>query len=312
MNYKYTIDERVNFYLGNMDKRCYDYMKDITPRVRNYIYTVLIGNNIDNTEVLTGGKGALVNSFKYIEGTLNKLINDGVCPIDKTILVYLADQNRLRTFPMIAKTRLIDDNGNITIAPIGRARHYGPVADLPNIDCKVSDKCNKIVWRGHCQPMNNIIHIRQEVVSKFAEHKNSNIDIGYSSGVATGSTLLKNKMTLRELLRYRFNISLEGNDVATNLKWILASNSIAVAPRMTTEGWFMESKLEPWVHYIPLDDDCMDIEDKLNWGISNPDKCIDINKNANKFMLEFVDIERENEIFYRVLKSYIENIHINI
>ena len=41
------------------------------------------------------------------------------------------------------------------------------------------------------------------------------------------------KKTIREHLDYKFIMALEGNDVASNLKWVMSSNSIAVMTRPT-------------------------------------------------------------------------------
>jgi len=38
------------------------------------------------------------------------------------------------------------------------------------------------------------------------------------------------KSALHQHLKYKFVLSLEVNDVASNLKWIMSSNSIAVMP----------------------------------------------------------------------------------
>jgi hypothetical protein len=42
---------------------------------------------------------------------------------------------------------------------------------------------------------------------------------------------VKPKISIYDHLKYRYIMSLEGNDVASNLKWIMSSNSIAVTPR---------------------------------------------------------------------------------
>ena len=46
-------------------------------------------------------------------------------------------------------------------------------------------------------------------------------------------------------LNYKFILAIEGYDVATNLKWIMSSNSLAVMPRPTYATWFMEGTLIP-------------------------------------------------------------------
>ena len=39
---------------------------------------------------------------------------------------------------------------------------------------------------------------------------------------------IKNRMTINEQLQYKFILCFEGNDVASNLKWVMSSNSIAI------------------------------------------------------------------------------------
>jgi len=53
---------------------------------------------------------------------------------------------------------------------------------------------------------------------------------------------------MADLLKYKVVIVLEGNNVASGLKWALASNSVLVMPPPTIASWAMEELLEPWVH----------------------------------------------------------------
>ena len=54
-------------------------------------------------------------------------------------------------------------------------------------------------------------------------------------------------------------MSLEGIDVATNLKWIMSSNSLCFSPKLRYETWFMEGKLVPGVHFVEVRDDFDDL-----------------------------------------------------
>lgn len=71
---------------------------------------------------------------------------------------------------------------------------------------------------------------------------------------------------------YKFIMALEGNDVASNLKWVMSSNSIAVMPRPTCETWFMEGKLIPNYHYIEIKPDFTDLEERLKYYIEHPEE----------------------------------------
>jgi hypothetical protein len=55
------------------------------------------------------------------------------------------------------------------------------------------------------------------------------------------------KVSLNTLLQYKGIIMLEGNDVASGLKWALLSQSIVLMPPPKHTSWAMEELLEPWV-----------------------------------------------------------------
>ena len=62
----------------------------------------------------------------------------------------------------------------------------------------------------------------------------------------------KPHISMYDHLNYKFILAIEGYDVATNLKWIMSSNSLAVMPRPTYETWFMEGTLIPGYHYVEI------------------------------------------------------------
>ena len=110
------------------------------------------------------------------------------------------------------------------------------------------------------------------------------------------------------MLKYKFLLSLEGNDVATNLKWILLSNSVVLMAKPTKCSWFMEDMLIPFTHYVPLNDDCSNIEEMYNWCMDNLDKCKVISQNATSFMKKFLNDENEKYILNKVLKEYFDKV----
>ena len=112
------------------------------------------------------------------------------------------------------------------------------------------------------------------------------------------------KLSIKEHLKYKFILSLEGNDVATNLKWIMSSNSIAVTPKLKYETWFMEGTLIPDVHFIRIKDDYSDLEEKLIYYIEHPDKALEIVKNANKHVKQFKHLKKERAVAFGVVDKY--------
>ena len=112
------------------------------------------------------------------------------------------------------------------------------------------------------------------------------------------------KKTIKEHLDYKFILALEGNDVASNLKWVMSSNSIAVIPQPTCETWFMEGTLIPNYHYIEIKPDFSDLESRLQYYIEHIDEAQEIIKHANEYVKQFKNRKRENLISLLVLEKY--------
>jgi hypothetical protein len=101
---------------------------------------------------------------------------------------------------------------------------------------------------------------------------------------------------------------LEGNDVASGLKWALLSQSVVLMPPPKHTSWAMEELLQPWVHYIPLKNDASDLEQKMQWVLDHDDKAKRISERATLWMEDMCfhpDAAREDRlIMEEMLKRY--------
>lgn len=116
----------------------------------------------------------------------------------------------------------------------------------------------------------------------------------------------KKPMSIKEHLNYRYIMALEGNDVASNLKWIMSSNSVAVMPRPTYETWFMEGTLIPNYHYIEVKPDYSDLKERIAYFENHIDEVKMIIKHANQYVSQFYDKRREELISLLVIDKYFE------
>ena len=101
-------------------------------------------------------------------------------------------------------------------------------------------------------------------------------------------------------------MSLEGNDVASNLKWVMSSNSIAVMPKPTCETWFMEGTLIPNYHYIEVKPDFSDLTERLTYYIEHPEEAEAIIRHAHEHVAQFKDHRREKLLSLLVMKKYFD------
>lgn len=128
-----------------------------------------------------------------------------------------------------------------------------------------------------------------------------------------GVELTSPTVSVRYLLQYKGIVMLEGNDVASGLKWALLSNSVVLMPRPKHTSWAMEELLQPWVHYVPLNDKVTDVEEKMQWILEHDKEAQRISYAATLWMQDLVfhpdaaedDRWIEEEILRRYLRHFV-------
>lgn len=225
-------------------------------------------------------------------------LNDVMLFFDKNkrICYQPGDVYHTPSIPAFVKSRLISDNNNNSVVlKLDKHRHFMFINDPVNL----TDKKNKAIFRGKIRYSRQ----RERFMQMYFGSDICNCGIVENSPDYPQEWITP-KITLREHLDYKFIIALEGNDVASNLKWVMSSNSIAVMPRPTCETWFMEGTLIPDYHYISINDDMSDLEEKLNYYINNPDKAQEIINHAHEYIAQFQDSKREEIIQIMVADKY--------
>ncbi len=201
--------------------------------------------------------------------------------------------------PSVVKSRPVgDSNKNGVVLNMDKVRHFLFVKDKKTF----REKKDKAIFRGKVKGKAN----RIDFMNKWFGHPLC--DMGdVSKDVDELKEWHTEKMTIAQHLDYKFIFAIEGNDVASNLKWVMSSNSVAVMPQPTCETWFMEGHLQPNVHYIEIKPDFSDVEERLNYYIEHPEEAEQIIRNANEYVQQFRDKEREELISLLVLDKYFRN-----
>ena len=201
-------------------------------------------------------------------------------------------------FPSIVKSRpLVESNENSVVMKLDKVRHFIFVKDKKDF----SAKQNRVIFRGKVKGKES----RRRFMEMYFHHPMC--DLGdVSKHTDDPQEWQTEKKTLAEHLDYKFIMALEGNDVASNLKWVMSSNSIAVMPRPTCETWFMEGTLIPNYHYIEIKPDFTDLEERVQYYIDHEQEAQAIIRHAHEYVDQFRDAEREHLISLGVLEKYFE------
>ncbi|HHF3094386.1 TPA: glycosyl transferase family 90 [Vibrio diabolicus] len=203
------------------------------------------------------------------------------------------DVTHIPNVPSFIKSRpIFGSNQNSVVLKLNQVRHFKFVDD----PVRYQDKKDMVAWRGvGFQPH------RQKVIHAFYNHPQCNI--GQTRPVE-GQPWEKDFMSIEEQLQYKFLLCIEGNDVATNLKWAMSSNSLVIMSKPKYETWFMEGKLEAGVHYVEVKDDYSDLPEKMDYYLANEQEALAIIENAHQWVEQFKDKRKERLISLMVADKY--------
>ena len=188
--------------------------------------------------------------------------------------------------PEICKSRPIASDGsnrNNILLKLNKVRHFIWVND----PFKWEEKACCVLYRG--EERNKPRRIK--FIEMWQGHSLCDIERG-------------GNMSIYEHLHNKYIMALEGNDVASNLKWVMSSNSIAVMPRPTCETWYMEGQLIPNYHYIEIADDYHDLIDRIMYYEAHPEEAKAIISHAHEWVNQFKNKKREKLISLMVLDRY--------
>ena len=206
------------------------------------------------------------------------------------------DETAVPAQPTLVKARPIAGaNAASVLFNFNKIRHFVFIRD----PLRYEDKLDRLVWRGNTRQ-----ELRRRFLAQYHDHPLC--DVGHAHGKNADEPWSKGYLPIAEQLKYKFILSLEGNDVASNLKWILSSNSLCFMPPPRNESWFMEGRLIPGRHYVALAEDFSDLEDQIAYYASHAAEARNIVAAAQRFAAWFRNPREEDLVALRVLRKYFE------
>ncbi len=199
--------------------------------------------------------------------------------------------------PSFVKSRPIEgDNSNSVLLKLNHIRHFNFVRDSRAFESKT----DQLIGISSAKQEH-----RQRFVQIYFGHPLCRL--GFARHFSCDDERAKwnvDFVSIDEQLQYKFILCLEGHDVATNLKWVMSSNSVAVMPKPKFETWFMESTLTGGVHYVEIADDYSNLEERLQYYINHPEECQKIVEAAHKHIDQFRNKRLEKIISIKVAEEY--------
>lgn len=241
------------------------------------------------------------NQALFVNPLTKHLYTENYIKADFDFCVICNDGYDDYPFPTFNKTRKINNHNEygILLKNVEEWRHWGPVYTYKD-DIKWDDKKNMIIYRGTSTGNGDRIN--------FVERYYKSHDVGLTHLLShyppSKSYLVKNTIPIPDFYKYKYIVSIEGNEKDSGINWKLASKSVVLMKPPIFESWLMEGTLQPFVHYVPLNSNLDNLDEMYEWCLKNDELCQNIVKNANKFMEKFYDLKEENKLINRILNDY--------
>eukprot|EP00984_Skeletonema_dohrnii_P000150 scaffold49_cov82-Skeletonema_dohrnii-CCMP3373.AAC.7 len=303
-----SVQERLQYYMGDWYNKSYWTVPDsdckLLCKVNDYqkVWHDVMFHTTDFKECMSSHR--IRTKAIYCRDTYH-IINNTLDEADSSNnhwIVSFGDRTHgiKETLPIITKAR----RSALSLAPqpivwlLNKRRHYN---DLENYHRDIvkkgkevpwSDKLSTVFWRGSTTYNEKAGTSRLDYLAQWINYDDNHTDIAFHKVVQiTGfkreyvkRQYVRKKQSLLEMNRYKYLLSIEGNDVATGLKWMLYSNSVVFMSRPTVATWAMEDLLVPFVHYIPLANDYSNLLEMVKWANEHDEACQEISKRATEFI----------------------------
>jgi len=182
-------------------------------------------------------------------------------------------------------SKRIDDTKSICIPDpyfCNYKQHSKQLKEIRDNYVRWSDKINTCIWRGNINNSFNINFIDTKNKDNlnprqyfFQLYKNNKIkNCNYSSKFTT----------ISEQIKYKYILDIDGwSNTWDATVWKLYSGSILLKVKSLWKQWYYDELVE-WEHYVPINNDFSDLNEKIEWCINNDDKCKQIAINSNNFV----------------------------
>jgi len=219
---------------------------------------------------------------------------------------YSTDEHK----PVVAKTRRYIhehekrgiDYYRPIVWPIRLQYHFTEKLDQLKIiqdtgkDTPWNLKKEVVVWRGVCtgaEGRHTSTGFRLPFTHKHKDNRPLGGDVAMvdsctpfniKSDIKVDRSFFRSRISMQTLLSHKYLLNLEGNDVSTGLKWMLASSSLVFMPTPSAVSFAMENELVPYVHYVPVKNDGSDLLEQLRWAKQNDEQCRWMSEQASAYM----------------------------
>ena len=188
---------------------------------------------------------------------------------------------------VFAMCKKINDKHTVLLPDIHYIQQKGYHATFEKIDKARVYYQNKeplCIWRGHLD--NGTNHNFFNTEGKDGLNQRNYFKKLYNENRFPKVQFEETKTSIEEQLKYKYILDIDGfSNTWDATVWKLYSGSVLLKTKSKWKQWYY-NELKEWEHYVPIENDFSDLNDKIEWCIHNEDKCIKITENAHQFVVQ--------------------------
>ena len=172
-----------------------------------------------------------------------------------------------------------------------------------NVNINLNDRINTCLWgsinnwakKNTFFKLTNIVQVPKDKLYLYTKKSGLNF-----------SSVVTNKISINEQLKYRYILSIDGNTTAWDRPiWVMNSNSLFFKYESDNMVWYYDLLKED-EHYISVNRDNM--ENKYNFFENNTNQVLEIINNSKKFVKNYCLEEAWTFYFKSLLEEISENV----
>jgi hypothetical protein len=245
-----------------------------------------------------------------------------ICTMDGIPEVYVASDFYFSESwdlqaPILAQAKKGSAKGVVLVPDFNSFSYWGELSSQilrRNISLPWEEKRAMAFWRGTSSDkgytQENYTQKPRYILSHLSTEHPYLIDAGFNDAYPKEIKelfkelgVLKASASHKSHLRCKYLPVLDGW-VATypGYLWRLLSHSVCFKQTSEDSQWFYRA-LQPFVHYVPINNDMSDLIEKILWAKTHDEECKQIAKNASQWVRENLMIEDLYAFLYLVLKK---------
>ena len=216
------------------------------------------------------------------------------CFFNEKNLFFLESKTISKTVPLIFALCTRDVNRkNILLLPLDDSTfEHGLTYIFKDIHIfPWESRSSKLFWRGNPGGYERPT-MRERVITKLENNPYSDCKFSFLGQLGPYADNIHEKYKVQErndfqdFFKYKYLLVVDGITIASNHQWVFGSGAVPIMITHPKNNYWFKKFLVPMKHYVPIEYDLSDLEEKLEWLVTNDDKAREIAENAMKFSQE--------------------------